>query len=152
MRCLYPLAGLSILMPTPRRDDEVLQYIEDYAKDVKQHVRFSTIVKRIYKSEGRWQVQFQSTDGAAAQADTFDAICDASGHYTVPYIPRIEGLWGFRGKLLHSKWYRSPSSYTQQVKPYCRIEGAKNNILRRTYWSVATVRPGAMLRDRLLPR
>lgn len=128
-----PLAGLSILTPAPRRDDEVLQYIEDYANDVKQHIRFSTIVKRIYKSDGRWQVQSQSTDGAPAQGETFDAICDASGHYTVPYIPRIEGLWRFKSKLLHSKWYRSPSPYTQQVKPQCRIKAATTNSLRRTY-------------------
>ncbi|KAF2107995.1 putative dimethylaniline monooxygenase [Lophiotrema nucula] len=48
-------------------------------------------------------------------SETFDAVVIANGHYSVPFIPSVPNLEDylktFPGRVLHSKFYRSPSLY-----------------------------------------
>ncbi|KAI0121389.1 hypothetical protein BJ170DRAFT_644688 [Xylariales sp. AK1849] len=48
--------------------------------------------------------------------DTFDAVILANGHYAVPYVPGVTGLDDyinkFPGRVVHSKYYRSPLVYS----------------------------------------
>ncbi|GFP55635.1 thiol-specific monooxygenase [Trichoderma asperellum] len=50
--------------------------------------------------------------------ETFDAVVLANGHYSVPTIPNVKGLneyiEKFTGRVVHSKTYRSASSYKSQ--------------------------------------
>ncbi|KAL1861337.1 hypothetical protein VTK73DRAFT_7138 [Phialemonium thermophilum] len=50
--------------------------------------------------------------------ETFDAVVLANGHYSVPYIPQVQGLDAyiakFPGRVVHSKYYRSPRVYADK--------------------------------------
>ena len=111
-------------MPAHRTDQEVLDYLEDFAQGIKDRIRFETLVKRIYKdsTEGddRWIVESVQAEQAysasvpSSKRDYFDAICDCSGHYYEPSIPYVKGLWRYKKKILHGKWYRGPEAYEGQ--------------------------------------
>jgi len=51
--------------------------------------------------------------------EDFDAVINASGHYTVPYVPHTQGLAEFAaaypGSVLHSKAYRGRDKYAGKV-------------------------------------
>jgi len=51
--------------------------------------------------------------------ETFDAIVVASGHYSVPNFPFIEGIIEFErnwlGSVEHSKLFRGPEKYRGKV-------------------------------------
>ncbi|KAK4182701.1 hypothetical protein QBC35DRAFT_509483 [Podospora australis] len=50
--------------------------------------------------------------------ETYDAVVLATGHYSVPYVPYVPGLKEYTAKspdrVIHSKWYRSPSLFTNK--------------------------------------
>lgn len=46
--------------------------------------------------------------------ETFDAVCDCSGHYYRPFVPFVPGLWKYKKRLLHAKWYRGPEAFSGQ--------------------------------------
>lgn len=48
--------------------------------------------------------------------EQFDFVIIANGHYTSPYIPLVEGLSGWTGKISHSRWYRDPEQFRDQVR------------------------------------
>lgn len=41
--------------------------------------------------------------------EEFDYVVVANGHFEKAWIPQIEGLKTWWGKLLHSRWYRAPT-------------------------------------------
>ncbi|KAH7017960.1 uncharacterized protein B0I36DRAFT_394475 [Microdochium trichocladiopsis] len=47
--------------------------------------------------------------------ERFDAVVLANGHYAVPYVPQVQGLENYLlkypGRVLHSKFYRSPDLF-----------------------------------------
>ncbi|CAD6565210.1 MAG: hypothetical protein CYPHOPRED_005339 [Cyphobasidiales sp. Tagirdzhanova-0007] len=104
-----PFTGVSGLFP---RDDEVLAYLEDYSKDILPAIRLNTLIKRIYKLDQTWIVESATVSRPSKiEIERYDAICDCSGHYTQPFLPYIKDLWRFKGRKLHSKWYRTPDSF-----------------------------------------
>lgn len=99
--------------------DQVLEYIEEYARDVEHLISFRTQVLDARQAEdGRWRVKTQEVveggDGAASE-DTFDAVAVASGHFDVPYVPPVRGMedWNraYPEVITHSKFYRKPEDY-----------------------------------------
>ncbi|KAF5020300.1 hypothetical protein F66182_7676 [Fusarium sp. NRRL 66182] len=50
--------------------------------------------------------------------EDFDAVVLANGHYAVPWVPRVQGLEEymekFPGRVMHSKFYRSPWLYANK--------------------------------------
>ncbi|KAI0010861.1 putative dimethylaniline monooxygenase [Xylariaceae sp. FL0662B] len=70
----------------------------------------------------RWKLTLRKYD-AARHVDVwweqvFDAVILANGHYSVPYIPHVDGLEAymrkFPGRVTHSKQYRSPAPYASK--------------------------------------
>ncbi|XXH05737.1 hypothetical protein Hte_012173 [Hypoxylon texense] len=70
----------------------------------------------------RWQLTLRQYDPARHVdvwwQETFDAVILANGHYSVPYIPHVPGLeeyaQKFPGRVMHSKYYRSPLPFAGQ--------------------------------------
>lgn len=113
---------------------------------MRQYIRFDTLIKRIYKRGDSWFVQSTSVqssptaaihrqartatpsnsngysnghiekDGVEDQPEQYDAICDCSGHYTRPYVPYLQGLWLYKRRIVHAKWYRGPEAFSGQVR------------------------------------
>ncbi|KAK7718396.1 hypothetical protein SLS64_002349 [Diaporthe eres] len=70
----------------------------------------------------RWRLTLRKHD-ALRQVDVwwteeFDALVIANGHYSVPFIPHVDGLEEYIKKypdrVVHSKYYRSPTVYSGQ--------------------------------------
>ncbi|KAI9147273.1 Flavin-containing monooxygenase FMO [Paramyrothecium foliicola] len=80
-------------------------------------VSFDTTVERVEKIGTEWKVTLRK-DGKQRDywwVEWFDAVVVASGHYSVPYIPAIEGLEQFEksrpGSVLHSKHFRGKDKF-----------------------------------------
>ncbi|PGH32364.1 hypothetical protein GX50_04844 [[Emmonsia] crescens] len=98
--------------------ETVLRYIEEYGADVKHLIQFQVQVVDVRLDDARagtWVVTRKNLETGAQEADVYDAVVAASGHYTVPYIPSIAGIteWNaaYPNVITHSKSYSSPAEF-----------------------------------------
>lgn len=84
-------------------------------------VSYNTTVELAEKIDEEWRLVLRK-DGDQDDEwweERFDAVIVASGHYNVPYIPKIEGLEEFErerpGSVKHSKMYRGRDNYYAKV-------------------------------------
>ena len=103
---------------TPFRHHSIIQeYIESLADPFQSLIRYNTTVERIEKSENKWQLTLRTGDNLRDywSIESFDAVIVASGHYTVPFIPHIDGLAEFAerypGSVEHTKSFRDAEKY-----------------------------------------
>ncbi|CAI6337920.1 unnamed protein product [Periconia digitata] len=102
------------------------QYIQDYFSlhGVDDCLVLNTTVEDVSRipaadTTDQWQLTLRKYDPIAKLnvwwQEKFDAVVIANGHYSIPYIPQVEGLdeymKNFPGRVTHSKFYRSPSNY-----------------------------------------
>ncbi|KAH3670413.1 hypothetical protein OGAPHI_000928 [Ogataea philodendri] len=122
----FPFPKNSPLFPTKQ---QVLEYIQEYSKEVEPYIHFGTNVVSVKfrpDETHRWQVTYRKVCDATAgglkespdhpdQTEEFDAVLVASGHYELPYVPEKPGLadWAlkFPGSVSHSKNYRHPRQF-----------------------------------------
>jgi cation diffusion facilitator CzcD-associated flavoprotein CzcO len=101
---------------------QILQYLKEYGKDVKNLVELNKEVITVEK-QGRWCLTIRdSREKSRVAVEQFDAVAVAAGmaaidclivgHYDIPLIPNISGIETFpKGKISHAKYFRHPSSY-----------------------------------------
>jgi hypothetical protein len=113
---------------TPFRHHTVLQkYVEGLLdrNGYRDLVEYNTTVERVTKihETGGWKVTLRK-EGPSRTLDywwteDFNAVVVASGHYTVPFIPHIQGLVEYArtypGSVEHSKAFRDPEKYRGKV-------------------------------------
>ncbi|KAJ5087281.1 hypothetical protein N7456_010897 [Penicillium angulare] len=107
------------------------QYIENYfsAHHTDQYLVTNTTVEDVSKIEAkqpndspRWSLTLRRSNAVKKQdewwSETFDAVIIANGHYSVPYVPKVDGLEEYivkyPGRVMHSKQFRSAADYSQQ--------------------------------------
>ena len=73
-------------------------------------IRFRTEVVHARRVHNGWQVTSRSLDKQSDSDDVFDAILVANGNCATPHIPSVPGLDHFRGRQMHSAWYRYPDA------------------------------------------
>lgn len=86
-------------------------------------VSYNTTVELAEKAGSEWRLVLRkSSDEQGDDAwweERFDAVIVASGHYNVPYIPKIEGLDEFErirpGSVKHSKMFRGRDAHRGKV-------------------------------------
>lgn len=86
-------------------------------------VEFSTTVELAEKRGNEWVLTLRKEIPGKTKdywwQETFDALVVASGHYYVPFIPRLPGLIEFSerypGVISHSKHYRNPEDFRNKV-------------------------------------
>lgn len=109
---------------TPFRHWTVLkQYVEGLLqrRGYEDLVSYSTSVELAEKVGSEWKVTLrkEGKDQDYWWVEWFDAVVVASGHYSVPYIPAIEGLEQFEksrpGSVQHSKHFRGRDLYQGKV-------------------------------------
>jgi putative flavoprotein involved in K+ transport len=88
----------------PRRD-EVVEYLERYAKSLDVEIRTHSRVNSIERDGRGFLVHTASGEFPAA------AVVAASGSFANPVQPVLPGQDDFTGHLLHSSAYRNPDSY-----------------------------------------
>ncbi|KAK7934637.1 Flavin-containing monooxygenase FMO [Apiospora marii] len=113
---------------TPFRHWDVLRrYVDELVRRHEEGagvgVSYNTTVERVEKVGAEWRVTLrreEEGDGKGEKPDEwwvecFDAVIVASGHYSVPYVPAVEGLEEMQGaqpgSVLHSKHYRGRDAY-----------------------------------------
>lgn len=99
---------------------QVQAYLKSYAShfDVVKFIEFNTIVSHIEPSSSKsgskqlqWSVTAEDVATGHRVRSEFDAIMVCNGHYSIPYIPDLEGMATFKGFIMHSHDYRTPESF-----------------------------------------
>ncbi len=94
---------------------ELQAYFENYAKDynVFEKIRFNTEITQLAQDiNGSWLLHFIDNKAGSSEIKPFDFVVVANGIYFDPYIPELPGQNKFKGQVLHSSQYRTPSSIT----------------------------------------
>ncbi|KAF0928980.1 hypothetical protein E2562_011068 [Oryza meyeriana var. granulata] len=116
---------------------EVYLYLKDFCRSagLADAVRFNTRVVRVAMAPPRrggsgnalkWVVRSmdaglwkQYTDDQMTEArcveEVFDAVVVATGHYSQPRLPSIQGMGDWRRRQLHSHSYRVPDPFRDEV-------------------------------------
>ena len=97
--------------------DQMVGYLEEYARANGLQVRPNTKVERIDRDEDGWIVRTSTGDVCA------EHVIVATGYTHTPYIPDWPGREAYDGQLLHAAAYRNPDAYRDRdvlvVGPGC---------------------------------
>jgi putative flavoprotein involved in K+ transport len=88
----------------PTRDD-VIEYLEEYARRCDARIRFETALERVDRDDGDWRLR--TSDGEL----TARHVVIATGPEARPSIPDWPGRAGFEGELIHSLEYRNADPF-----------------------------------------
>ncbi len=108
----------------PLRDD-VVRYLEDYAKAFNLPVRQSTRVQHVRREHGLFRLQTDDGEDFCSKA-----LIVCTGGFNQPFIPDIQGLQGFLGRSLHSAQYRNADGFGGQRVV---VVGAANSAVQIAY-------------------
>ncbi|CAA0826867.1 Flavin-containing monooxygenase FMO GS-OX-like 9 [Striga hermonthica] len=101
---------------------ELLSYLRGFCErfGLREVIRFGTRVERVemldypvLEKDLRWVVK--SVKAEKTVEEVYDAVVVATGHYSHPRLPKIEGMDAWRGKQMHSHVYRVPESFKNEV-------------------------------------
>ena len=110
---------------TPFRHWTVMQrYIESLVnrRGYQDLVSYNTTVERAEKVEDQWKLTLRKAGDETDYwwVEWFDAVVVASGHYSVPHIPHVDGLenfaWRKPGTVIHSKQFRGRDAFRGKVR------------------------------------
>ena len=85
--------------------DEMVEYLEQYARDNALDVRLGTTVERIDREPDGWTVHTSAGDVPASH------VIVATGFEHTPAIPDWPGRERYRGRLLHAAEYRNAEPF-----------------------------------------
>ena len=95
-------------LPTYPSRQDVVDYLESYAREHGLEPRFDTDVQRVARDGERWIVL--ATNGAWRAKH----VVLATGYNRVPRVPVWPDRELFRGRVLHSRDYRTGKDFTKQ--------------------------------------
>lgn len=119
--------------PYPPGTDEyptykvIYQYQQQHASKYAPYIRLNRVVTRLrhtpqgHASCKRWLVEWtnsmasKSTEAGRSFEEEFDHVVVANGSDSRPFIPYIDGLWDWKGEVLHSRWYRDAKAFSGKV-------------------------------------
>lgn len=130
------------LFPT---HEAVKKYIDEYGKELFPLVKFETQVQDVKFLEAtedltsdsemineKWLLQAEELRTGRTYQEKYDAIVVANGHYSVPFVPYIEGAreWNdaFPGTLSHSKSFRTAEEFRDKVRSILNLTLLIKNI------------------------
>jgi putative flavoprotein involved in K+ transport len=85
--------------------NQVIEYLEDYAREERLRIEFETEATRITHANGTWAVETSTGELTAP------AVVVAVGYDHEPVVPDWPGKEGFTGELVHASTYRTPDPY-----------------------------------------
>ncbi len=89
--------------------DELLSYLDSYARDFDLDVETSRRVTRAEPTDGGWLITDATGDVVEARA-----VVVATGIVANPVVPRLPGADTFHGEILHAAAYRRPTGYADK--------------------------------------
>jgi indole-3-pyruvate monooxygenase len=88
--------------------DQVVKYLEEYARQFDLDIRFNQQVQSVSGDNGHWLVQTQDTLHATPN------LVVATGNVRQPLVPTWPGLDSFHGTVMHSSEYRNGAAFKGQ--------------------------------------
>jgi putative flavoprotein involved in K+ transport len=129
--------------------DEVISYFNEYTKYHKLNVRTGEKVTRVSKNGKDFAIVTEK--GSVFNSK---AIIAATGAYSYPNIPVIDGSEGFKGKIIHSSEYKNAEEFNNQR---VIVVGGRNSAIQIAYElakvsivSIATRKPISYIPQRIL--
>jgi len=106
-RQLSALPGMAIPRAYGRwvSRDNVVRYLEDYARHHRLRVRLGVAVEGLARAAGPWRLATPTGSIDAAR------VVIATGYNHTPLLPDWPGREGFQGELLHASRYKNPRPY-----------------------------------------
>ncbi|TKY55054.1 Flavin-containing monooxygenase FMO GS-OX 8 [Spatholobus suberectus] len=98
---------------------ELLLYLEDFCEwfRLREMIKFNTKVHYVgplnyaVSEDLKWAVRSKEKKSEEVVEQVFDAVVVATGHYSKPRLPSIQGMDKRRRKQIHSHIYRSPEPF-----------------------------------------
>jgi dimethylaniline monooxygenase (N-oxide forming) len=92
------------------------QYLESYCDnfDLRKHINLNTRVNGIERDEKEWVVDVETkleSGTTVTRSDRFDKVLIATGSFTKPKYPTIEGIEVFKGTKIHSINFHNESQF-----------------------------------------
>jgi indole-3-pyruvate monooxygenase len=103
-----PFAPLPKEYPDYPSRDQLVHYLESYARKFELGIRFGQQVKSAKRNNGRWEIQTQNATYHASN------LVIAAGYAREPFIPEWKGMNLFKGKVIHSSQYKNGSEFKGQ--------------------------------------
>jgi putative flavoprotein involved in K+ transport len=85
--------------------DQLIEYLEDYARTLELRIRFGTTVERVDRADGHWALA--TADGQLEAP----IVVVAAGYDHDPKLPDWPGADAFAGELIHAAAYRGPEPF-----------------------------------------
>lgn len=99
--------------------EEVYSYLRKYAVHfgLDKYIRYKTLVRHVIpvKNGEGFNVSVEDLETGETATSFFAAVMVCNGHYSVPSIPKIDGMSNFRGTVMHSHDYRTPQSFQDKT-------------------------------------
>ncbi|KAF9591780.1 hypothetical protein IFM89_007110 [Coptis chinensis] len=103
--------------------EELLLYLQDFCEwfGLRDMIRFDTRVEYVgmldFENFGsdKWVVRSRETKRGKVSQEVYDAVVVATGHYSQPRLPNIQGMDTWRRKQMHSHIYRVPQPFVDEV-------------------------------------
>lgn len=105
----------------------IYQYQQRHAARYADYIRLNRVVTRVRHAPNgsnhkkRWSVEWtpsvtsNSPDVGTTFEEGFDHIVVANGTDSRPFIPYTDGLWDWKGEIVHSRWYRKAKAFAGKV-------------------------------------
>lgn len=100
-----PFAPMPKEYPRYPSRDQVVQYLEGYAKRFDQDIRFNQQALSARRENGHWQVQTRNALHSSPN------LVVATGYARQPLIPDWQGKETFQGKIIHSSEYKNGAEF-----------------------------------------
>ncbi len=82
--------------------------------DVRNLIRFETVVRRVEFEDGVFSVTVTDLPNDHEYTEEFDYVICASGHFSTPNVPEFEGFESFKGRILHAHDFRDALEFKDQ--------------------------------------
>ncbi|CAB3248993.1 unnamed protein product [Arctia plantaginis] len=92
------------------------KYLQSFVKHfhLMKDIQLESFVTKVQWSGDGWNVTFMKSDTKENVTEFCSFVVVASGEYSKPFIPEVEKMNDFKGKILHSHDYKDPEDYRGQ--------------------------------------
>ncbi|WWC64304.1 uncharacterized protein I303_106914 [Kwoniella dejecticola CBS 10117] len=107
--------------------ETIYEYQVRHAQRYSKYIQLNRTVTRVrhtpanHSPRKRWLVEWtpsfpsSSPDVGKNFEEQFDHIVVANGTDSRPFIPYINGLWEWKGEIIHSRWYRKSEAFADKA-------------------------------------
>lgn len=105
----------------------IYKYQKQHGARYANYIRLNRVVTRVRHApedsshSKRWSVEWtpsvtsDSPELGITFEEGFDHIVVANGTDSRPFIPYTDGLWDWKGEIVHSRWYRKAKAFAGKV-------------------------------------